>query len=492
MFTRRTVRALLSAAAILILMWPISVFSDSHVRFVRLSYVEGDVQIDRNTGNGFEKAILNLPVTQGVRLETGADGRVEVEFENGSTLRLLENSQVSFDELSLQDSGTLIDLVRIGEGTAYVNYLRKGSQEFTLAFADQRIRLDHAVHFRVSVDSRRAEFAVFGGELPVSNDREIAWVRKGESLTIDLSGPSKFALAKEITPEITDGWDSERVRYEAAYNQTASANNPSPYQYGWNDLSYYGSWSTVPGYGSLWRPFGVSPFWDPFDYGAWAYYPGYGYTFVSSYPWGWTPYRFGSWVWVGNYGWCWHPGHFNGWQPVPVVVNPPAYWARPVSPTTPPTAGTTIVRNVPVNSFGPRPNPNVRAPLVVTQDSIERIAQPNNHGAVSAATGAWVTQANSMSIPASSLAPEARPVSSQPWHPTMVSGIAPVGSGVSRTPHATGLSPASGGRSYSSSHSATGSMSGSGMHSPGSTGAHSSGSSSMHSSSGMHGGGKSK
>ncbi len=55
-------------------------FADSQVRIVRLSDVEGNVQIDRNTGQGYEKAFLNLPITQGVKLRGNGEGRAEIEF----------------------------------------------------------------------------------------------------------------------------------------------------------------------------------------------------------------------------------------------------------------------------------------------------------------------------------------------------------------------------------------------------------------------------
>ena len=38
-----------------------SAFSDSKARIVRLSYVSGDVQIDRAQGQGFERAVMNMP-----------------------------------------------------------------------------------------------------------------------------------------------------------------------------------------------------------------------------------------------------------------------------------------------------------------------------------------------------------------------------------------------------------------------------------------------
>ena len=86
MSTRRL--AALFASVVLSGWLAVPSFADSQARIVRLSQVDGDVQIDRNTGQGYEKAFLNLPVTQGTKLRTGQDARAEIEFENGSTLRI--------------------------------------------------------------------------------------------------------------------------------------------------------------------------------------------------------------------------------------------------------------------------------------------------------------------------------------------------------------------------------------------------------------------
>src|ERR1051326_2681256 len=69
-------------------------FADSQVRIVRLSSVDGDVQVDRNTGQ-FEKAFLNLPITEGVKAQTGRAGRAEIQFEDGSVVRLAPGAGVA-------------------------------------------------------------------------------------------------------------------------------------------------------------------------------------------------------------------------------------------------------------------------------------------------------------------------------------------------------------------------------------------------------------
>ena len=48
----------------------------------------GTFKLTATPGQGYEKAFLNLPVTQGTKLRTGPDARAEIEFEDGSTLRI--------------------------------------------------------------------------------------------------------------------------------------------------------------------------------------------------------------------------------------------------------------------------------------------------------------------------------------------------------------------------------------------------------------------
>ena len=82
------------AAAIVAAAW-IGAEAESHVRIIRLSYVDGQVQMDRATGQGLERAILNTPVTEGFRLVTGHDGLAEVEFEDNTTVRVGPRNVIS-------------------------------------------------------------------------------------------------------------------------------------------------------------------------------------------------------------------------------------------------------------------------------------------------------------------------------------------------------------------------------------------------------------
>lgn len=301
---------LLIAIACAVLALP--ALADSQARIVRLSDVQGSVQIDKNTGLGFESAFLNLPITQGTQLKTAENGRAEIEFEDGSTLRLAPHSTVQFSTLGANDAGKHLSTVDLVEGMAYINWLGKSGDHFNLNFSREKISLDHPAHFRVSTSTESARLAVFKGDVDVEGPSGNEAVAKKQTATFD-GDSDKVTLAKNIEEAPLDSWDKESIAYHEQY----AKNNSSPYGYGYSDLNYYGGFSNVPGYGMMWQPYFSGVGWDPFMDGAWSFYPGYGYMFVSAYPWGWMPYRYGSWMFVPGFGWMWQPGGFNTWVTVP-------------------------------------------------------------------------------------------------------------------------------------------------------------------------------
>jgi len=283
--------------------------ADSQARIVRLSQVDGDVEIERNTGKGFERAFLNLPITQGMKVETGLDGRAEVEFEDGSAIRITPNTVISFPELALRDNGGKASSVVLEQGTAYVNFLAnkdKGDQ-LTLTFGKAKLALNEAAHLRVYLGDVDASVAVFKGEVQVSGPSGDVEIGKSKTASFDLAQNYKYEIARNLEPDPYDAWDKQQSEYHDRY-ATNNSGSYSPYAYGGSDLNYYGSFSNVPGYGTMWQPYFAGAGWDPFMNGVWSYYPGFGYAWVSGYPWGWTPYHYGSWIYVPAYGWGWQPG----------------------------------------------------------------------------------------------------------------------------------------------------------------------------------------
>jgi hypothetical protein len=288
----------------------------SQARIVRLSDVQGTVQIDKNIGLGFENAFLNLPITQGTQLRTRDNGRAEIEFEDGSCLRLAPNTTVEFAALGVNDSGQRVSQIGIVEGMAYVNWL--GKDQVSIDFSQEKVIVDHAAHFRLDASAQKAHLAVFKGDVAVDGPAGKVEVARNKTATFDVSDNDKSTLASTVSESPLDSWDRNASEYHDQYAKNVPA---SPYGYGLSDLNYYGSYTDVPGYGSMWQPYFTGVGWNPFMDGAWGWYPGYGYMFASAYPWGWLPYRYGNWTYVPAYGWMWQPGGWNSWQGVPRYTN---------------------------------------------------------------------------------------------------------------------------------------------------------------------------
>ena len=328
----------------------VSASAESKARIVRLSAVQGTVQLDRAAGDGFDKAFLNLPVVEGSRLKTGKDGRAEVEFEDGSALRLAPDSEIDFGRLALGDDGHKLSTVQLVSGTVYADLhpktygKEKVADEFQLNFAIESASVSEAAHFRVIFgDANKATLAVFKGKVSAASPTGQIEVAEKHSATInfakadpkndDSAKKDAFVIAKNYKDDPSDDWDRQQSDYHKRYASAGGSSIASPYGYGMSDLNYYGNFMTVPGFGDVWQPYFIGAGWNPFQAGGFAYYPGAGYLWVSGYPWGWMPFNYGAWAMAPGFGWVWQPGNFNSWNALPMVVNAPAGMVIPTAPT---------------------------------------------------------------------------------------------------------------------------------------------------------------
>ncbi len=291
----------------------------SKVRIVRLSEVKGQVQLDRNNGRGYEPGIANLPIVENSKLKTG-EGVAEVEFEDNSSLRLAPDSIVEFPKLERMANGGTASTVHLVQGMAYVSLVKSSNNQFNLAFGDQDLALAAPSHVRLQLSGTEGRLAVLDGNLHISEASGATLdVPKKKTVTFDLMEHQQPEVGKDIAPEPFDSWDHTAVDYHARA-ANLSGFNGSPYSYGLNDLSYYGSFVNGCGGGMMWRPYFASAAWDPYANGAWAWYQGAGYSWVSPYPWGWTPYHYGSWSFCEGTGWGWMPGgYWNGLNNIAMV-----------------------------------------------------------------------------------------------------------------------------------------------------------------------------
>jgi hypothetical protein len=302
-------------------------FADSQVRIVRLSDIDGDVQIDH--GTGYEKALRNSPITQGVRLWTKDSALAEVEFENGTTMRLAPGTILEFPDLSLRDSGAKVSVVELKQGIAYFNINKQKDDEFRVSLGQEQATFRKSARVRMALNDGKADVAVTKGDLQLEGPSGEVKVAKDQTLKLDV-GANTYEIAKGVDADQYDNWNKQESDYQTQYSRTGGS---FPYAYGVSDLNYYGNYFFLPGYGYVWQPSFANANWDPFSNGSWVWYPRFGYTWVSDYQWGWMPYRYGNWIFANGWGWCWQPGGFTGWNTTPIITSAPSGFVPPRPPT---------------------------------------------------------------------------------------------------------------------------------------------------------------
>ena len=313
----------------------------SHVRIVRLSFEEGTVNLARPNVPGITQASANMPIQEGFVLSTQEGSFAEVEFENTSTARVGQLSQLVFNQLALDPNGNKLNGMELQQGYATFTIYPENNDVYQVRAGTLTVTPDYekGTRFRVDVDGANARVEVFKGTVEVSGSFGLERVSKNTSLEFDPNDDARVHLAHGLTKDAWDEWVEQREE-EAQLARRKSppsyyTNEVSSYLYGWNDLYYFGSWSYIPGYGSCWIPT-VGSGWVPFSYGYWSWYPGFGYTWISYEPWGWIPFHYGNWVYQTGYGWAWVPGGFGAWAPAPVSWYQGSTWVawspRPLRP----------------------------------------------------------------------------------------------------------------------------------------------------------------
>jgi hypothetical protein len=310
-----------------------------NVRAVRITDVEGKVQVLNGSDTAFNQAVPNMPVIEGMRFVTGDDGRLEIQFEDGSVARVTPNSSITLVQLHRLGDGTTVTVVDANAGLTYYELNGRAGQ-YTVRFGPNSVTPTDSAIFRINLDGNPADLAVTHGIVHLSDGQSINLdVRTSHSVHFDTQNIGQYELVQSVAADTWDQWNSDRDQALATLEEsatTARAGTGNPDDAAWNDLDYYGDWYNVPGYGMAWSPSGVGSGWDPYGSGYWGYYSTFGYTWISANPWGWWPYRCGAWNWFNTFGWMWFPGNCGfagvGWYPYAGIWRKPPYYRFPVRP----------------------------------------------------------------------------------------------------------------------------------------------------------------
>jgi hypothetical protein len=284
------------------------------VRAARLTYMAGAVQVQRSDNTGEDTPVLNMPLNEGTRLITGDYGQAEVEFEDGSVVRVTPRSTITLDSLGLEGGTARTEMTLLG-GLAYFELRKASGYIYKLHAGGVTLTPVENATVRVRLDNAPAEFAVLSGAVRLERAEGFrAEVRAGESLHADAKDEDRYFLNSQVTQESWDSWNESRDQLAAdeADKRTAARDGYAGGQgYGWSDLDANGTWYEIQGQGLVWQPNVADESFDPYGYGNWVWSSA-GYVWASGYGWGWTPFRCGHWMYFPGFGWAWQANNFCG------------------------------------------------------------------------------------------------------------------------------------------------------------------------------------
>jgi len=280
--------------------------------YVRLSYVKGDVYVQRAQDLGYEQGELNLVLVQGDKIGT-RDGRVEVQLGRGNYLRL--------------DAETLVELVALprGDSEPAKFHLLSGKIFVRVASLDREKNfeihtpdasfyvLDEGLYRVDIIGNMETEFMVYRGQAESAAEDGSILVQEGEMIVAANGRFTTSAMALRARNDDFGAWNSTRDNLYA--RRMSRTYLPAEYADYESELNDYGRWTYEDSYGYVWVPTVSYMDWRPYYNGRWVWYPIIGWTWVSYEPWGWCTYHYGRWGWRHSLGWYWIPHRHWNWGP---------------------------------------------------------------------------------------------------------------------------------------------------------------------------------
>lgn len=210
----------------------------SHARVVRLSFVKGSVATLKPGSNHWVRATLETPIEEGFSIVTTRGSAAELQFENGSTIRLGELSRMDFVQLALAPHGGHVNHMTLDLGVATMNVIPERHDEYVLNVSGVSLTPHGKTEFRTDSTRGRLRVEVFKGRVQAAGPNQSEKLAKNRVLAYDRAAGGAFQVTAQIQKDEWDKWVQARDEQAilAAYGQTV----------GFGDLRYAWESDLVP------------------------------------------------------------------------------------------------------------------------------------------------------------------------------------------------------------------------------------------------------
>lgn len=269
----------------------------------RISLVQGQVHLQTGDEGEWAEPSVNFPIADGDRIVTEWDGKVELQFKDGTLVRVGEGSTLDLITLRFERTKSLIHL-NLLEGKIYVNRISVTGETPSLY-----IELPYGVlsshipaRFRIDLTPSEGKISVLQGSVEWKGEGRSIPLSQGKTLIVREEGHT--VLGGLYERDEWDRWNEARDNeiFNRRYAQKYLPPEIEPWGY---EIEPYGRWVYVQEYRYVWVPI-VSVGWTPFRYGHWTWRKGV-YCWIPREPWGWIPFHYGRWIYLPHHGWVWVP-----------------------------------------------------------------------------------------------------------------------------------------------------------------------------------------
>ncbi len=214
---------------------------------LRLSLVDGDVQIRTEDTDEWFPAGINMPLRDGDQIWVPEGARTEIQARNGTAIRLEGNSSldiVTVDNDSLQ--------CYLGLGQAYLNFRARRDSVIQLDTPVSSVRVYDPALFNVAVSGNgETDISVFKGRIYAESMSGRTQVVAGKMLSLGNRYADLFPLSRMM--DEWERWNLERDRGLAGRGYSVQY---LPYELdGYAaDFDNNGRWVYTGEYGYVWTP----------------------------------------------------------------------------------------------------------------------------------------------------------------------------------------------------------------------------------------------
>jgi hypothetical protein len=285
-----------------------------------------DVMIFRENAVSGEPALLNMPLGPGDTVRTSDVRRTEIQFDNGTIIRLDTDTELKIETILAPSLSSLANVsnVVLARGRAYIMYTEYDRRElFQILTPGAALKMkNHTVAEVEAVPEGATAVRVSNGRVdvlfgPAAKKVDGEKVRSGESLIVTADG----RLEKSAPPAAAE-FQAWNAALNEDFEKTHDGVTPLPkpiqkmpkavFYFAQRYSTTYGEWIWDEYLGYVWRPNANDhryPWgsWSPYYAGQWATRDGRMF-WVPQEPWGWVPFHLGVWQWDKKRGWLWIPG----------------------------------------------------------------------------------------------------------------------------------------------------------------------------------------